>query len=111
MLSFNDLLSVRSDANHRNMAIAELFKSFDILLAGIGQFVKTTASRNIIVKALESFVNRRAVCKFFKRCREILNNSTVRLLVGNAYLKIAYTAECVSSLLIASEESPFTLTE
>ena len=95
MLSFDYLLSVRSDADHRNMAVTELFKSFNILLAGIGQFIKTATSRNIIVKALESFINRCAVSKFFKRCGEILNNSTVRLLVSNAYLEITYTAECI----------------
>ena len=95
MLSFDYLLSVGSDTNHRDMTVAEFFKSFNVLLASLGQFIETAASGNIIIKALECFVNRSTICEFFKSCGEILYNSTVGLLISNTNLEVAYAAECI----------------
>ena len=85
-LSFDYLLSVGAYTYHRDVAVAEFFKSFDVLLARLGQLVKTAAGRYIIVKALESFIYGYTIGKLFKRCREVLNNSAVRLLISNAHL-------------------------
>ena len=86
LLSFDYLLSVGAYTYHRDVAVAEFFKSFDVLLARLGQFIKAAAGRYIIVKALESFIYGYTIGKLFKRCGEILNNSAVGLLISNAHL-------------------------
>ena len=86
LLSFDYLLSVGAYTYHRDVAVAEFFKSFDVLLARLGQLVKAAAGRYIIIKALESFIYGYTIGKLFKRCREVLNNSAVGLLISNAHL-------------------------
>ena len=63
-LPFQNLASVRAVADHDNLALADLFQTCDVLLAGFRQLVKALAAGDVLVEALEFLVKiGRASCR------------------------------------------------
>ena len=77
------------------MAVAEFFKTCNILLAYLRQLIKRLAAGDILVKSLEFLVNRLALSEFLKSGGIILDNSSVGKPVSSADLQSLKTAQCI----------------
>ena len=86
-LPFKHLFSGRTDTDHFNGAAAEFFQVGNIILAGLGKFIKALAGGNIAGKAFDFLINRFCAFQLVDVARILGEHGTIRFFVGDADLQ------------------------